>query len=222
MRHLAGPGAARRNEQLGGRGPGAWTARLRPAVVAVGVLPMAACDLPMHFGASVMALAAAFGGTFDGPVHAEAGRTPAEAAPVVAQQADAHPTAPVVLADVEHNGAADGVWSTADHNAMFAMVFASEACTVVVTPGYRPGLPYATTLEQAEVDIRAMAAQRAGLGFPTVVVDWQPIVDANPGFLQPAPDYVHLTDDPSGNTTEATDADSAYTGLIREGLADCP
>jgi hypothetical protein len=196
---------------------------IRPLVVSLGALALAtACEPPMHFGASIMAQANGYGGTFDGPIYADAGRTPAQAAPIVGQQTDAHPTAPVVLADVEHNGARDGAWSTADRNAEFAMIFASEACTVIVTPGYRPGLPYAATLEQAEADIRAMAAQRATLGYPTVVVDWQPIVNAHPEYLQPAPDYVHLTDDPSGGTTEATDADSAYTGLIRDGLAACP
>jgi hypothetical protein len=196
--------------------------RLPVLAACAAALVAAACEPPMHFGASVMAQADGYGGTFDGPVYAQAGRTPAEAAPIVGEQTDAHPTAPVVLADVEHNGASDGTWSTADRNAEFAMIFASEACTVIVMPGYRPGLPYATTLDAAESDIRQMAAQRAALGYPTVVVDWQPVVNAHPEYIQPAPDYVHLTDDPSGGTTEETDADSAYTGLIRDGLAACP
>lgn len=186
--------------------------------MALGALALAgtACQ-PLHFGASIMNQANVYGGDFDGPVYATPGDTPGEGADTMAAHVDEQSGA-IVIADFEHNGILDGTWGTDDRNQYYRMLFMRPRCTVVVLGWRLPPIPAA--LDTARADIRALADQRATLGYPTVVVDWRPEVLAHPEYI--SADGVHISDDPQGGTTESTDADTAYTDLIRDGIARCP
>jgi hypothetical protein len=168
----------------------------------------AACQ-PTYNGASNLSLSSSWGGSYDGPVEAVAGRTPAQGRAALADGIDDQ-TGPVVLVDFEHNGVRDGVWGLEDHDSYFSMVFMRERCTVVVL-GWRASVPAGDPLITARTDIQAMAATRASLGYPTVVADLRPLIETHPEYL--TTDGIHL----SGPA-----AATAYANELRAAKDRCP
>lgn len=117
---------------------------------------------------------------------------------------------------------ADG-WSP-DDVARFRRLFDTvprSSCLVVVLPGYAPGIDaaHAAELEAAHFDLRGLATTREQVATaPTVVVDWQQVVDAHPNLIHA--DGVHLARDPV--TDDATpDAAGALAALYWQGIDAC-
>lgn len=98
-----------------------------------------------------------------------------------------------------------------------------ESCVVVVLPGYGDGTSaeHATELDRARADIASLADGREG---PTVVVDWQTVVDEDPTVLDD--DGIHLakaeTPEDDGGYGISERAAEERLGLGWEGVAQCP
>jgi hypothetical protein len=111
------------------------------------------------------------------------------------------------------------LWDTSERNAMFADVFTPDPAAKVVLV-----LPWALDNDahdgprypEAVADIRdglvRLADARNGLGSRTVVVDWRPIVEADPAVL--GPDGVHLN---TATPETAAHAANAYGGMMAAG-----
>ena len=80
-----------------------------------------------------------------------------------------------------------------------------SACVAVVTPAVAEGQSpdYAAAMAQARLDIMSLAEERAAKGSPTVILDWQAIVDEHPEYIQGG---VHLATTPLEPRTEAANA----------------
>jgi hypothetical protein len=119
-----------------------------------------------------------------------------------------------------------GGWTEADV-AQFQHLVAtagSSACVVIVLPGYGDGIDshHAAEMDEARADLLALADERRrtpGAG-PTVVADWQAVVDANPDLL--ADDGIHLAPDPVVTDDVSAEAATARTTLYWQGVDACP
>jgi hypothetical protein len=118
---------------------------------------------------------------------------------------------------------ADG-W-TSDDVARFRRLIATPgdgACVVLVLPGHGPSVDpaYAAEVDEARAAMEALAWDRGdtpGVG-PTIVVDWQAVIDGQPTLL--SPDGIHLSDDPATGTISATSS-SARANLYWQGVSQC-
>jgi hypothetical protein len=109
----------------------------------------------------------------------------------------------------------NGGWDASDVDRWRRLLATPDpnACVVVVLPGWGApldGTPWARAMEQMRADVRALAADRAGTGAPTVAVDWLPIVRRHPGYL--AGDGIHLGSDAAA---------AARQQLYWDGLDQC-
>jgi GDSL-like Lipase/Acylhydrolase family len=145
---------------------------------------------------------------------------------------DAAETAPIdtlVIAlgtnDSSLSDGADG-WSEADLSAFRRLLStpSPEACVVLVLPGHGPQIDpaYGAEMDEARSALDFLAHERrqqAGTG-PTVVVDWQAALDAQPGVM--ADDGIHLSGD-AGSEPGSASAQSAATrlDLYWDGVAQC-
>jgi hypothetical protein len=95
------------------------------------------------------------------------------------------------------------------------------ACVVLVLPGLGPGPDalYAAEMAEARADLRQLADERrlAPDAGPTVVVDWQTVLDRHPEVM--APDGVHLAGDESGAAFASSAA--ARLDLYWAGVQKC-
>jgi hypothetical protein len=166
------------------------------------ILTTAACS-PIHFGASILNQSDVGAGSYDGPVYATPGHTPAQGNATMDAHVDEQ-SAAIVVTDYEHNGVADGNWSSTDHNNYYAMALKRERCTVMVK-GWRTNPSQA--LHTARADIEAIADVRRSLDVPTVVIDWAAVV--RPEWL--AADGVHLS----------AAGEAPFAEFIRDGIEQC-
>jgi hypothetical protein len=129
----------------------------------------------------------------------------------------------VALGTNDSSPTGDDGWTAADVNRFQQLLDTppATACVVIVLPGYGHGVDprHAVELDEARADLQALANDRRQAGHgPTVVVDWQPQLDARPQLL--AADGIHLATDPAtGNVT--AQAAAARTGLYWQGLKAC-
>jgi hypothetical protein len=127
------------------------------------------------------------------------GWTAVEAQPGLDAAVLARPVDTLVVAlgtnDAAPEPGGDG-WGPADADRLRRLVgtVADTACVVLVLPGHGPGIGavHATEMAEARRDTLAVAADReAGDWYgPTVVVDWQAVLDAEPALA--APDGIHV------------------------------
>jgi hypothetical protein len=115
-------------------------------------------------------------------------------------------------------------WTTSDVWRFQRLLDSAQttACVVIVLPGYGDGVDarHAAELDEARADLKDLANQRrrqAGYG-PTVVVDWQPTIDARPDLV--ADDGIHLARDPVTGDVLA-EAAAARTGVYWQGVRAC-
>jgi GDSL-like Lipase/Acylhydrolase family len=115
-------------------------------------------------------------------------------------------------------------WTTTDVDRFQRLLDAPQpaACVVIVLPGYGDGVgpEHAAELDEARDDLQDLANQRrqqAGYG-PTVLVDWQATLDAQPDLV--ADDGIHLASDPVTGDVSA-EAAAARTGLYWQGVSAC-
>jgi hypothetical protein len=157
------------------------------------------------------------------------GWSAADAQPGLDDAAETAPIDTLVIAlgtnDSSQRDGADG-WSEADLDAFRRLLSTPppEACVVLVLPGHGPHVDpaYGAELEEARSALDFLAHERRqqpGTG-PTVVVDWQAALDAQPGVM--ADDGIHLSGD-ADSEPGAASAQSAATrlDLYWDGVADC-
>jgi hypothetical protein len=127
------------------------------------------------------------------------GWTVADVQPAVDAAVLARPIDTLVVAMGTNDAApvlgGDG-WTGDDVDRMRRLVgtVPDSACVVLVLPGYGPGIrpEHAAAIDAARLSIQAVGAERAAGDWygPTVVVDWQEVLDEHPGTA--APDGIHM------------------------------
>lgn len=138
---------------------------------------------------------------------------------------DPRPETLVTAFGINDSSPANGGWDW-DDVARFAEHLDTPhetSCVVVVLPGYGDGISAAhgAELDHARADLASLAGQREG---PTVVVDWQTVVDEDPTVLDA--DGIHLapaqTPEDDGGYGISERAAEERLGLGWEGVAQCP
>ena len=154
------------------------------------------------------------------------GWTAADVQPSVDAAVQARPIDTLVVAlgtnDSSPGLGGDG-WDGADADRIRHLVgtVGDQACVVIVLPGYGPGvLPaHAVEMDEARGDILAIGAERqaaAGHG-PTVFVDWQGVLDREPGLA--TADGIHMVG-PSEGVADPHPA-ALRRGLMWGGVDAC-
>lgn len=128
-------------------------------------------------------------------------------------------TSPEILAIVFGHNYSQG-FGNAEAAEVTDMVNAphEDACVVIVLPHYEGS---STTHAQAIEDYRGWMSALGNVRDRTVVVDWRPIVQAHPEYLEP--DGVHLPMqaawyEPTNTMIEAAEA---YQAVISGGITQC-
>lgn len=114
-------------------------------------------------------------------------------------------------------------WTSDDTTRFRELILTPEAstCVVLVLPGHGPSIDpaYAAEMDEAREALQALAWERGsapGEG-PTVVVDWQTVIDRQPAVL--AGDGIHLAGDLTGVASPASAA--TRTSLYWQGVSQC-
>lgn len=105
------------------------------------------------------------------------------------------------------------VYGQAEANELYAMAFTPDpaACVVIVLPGGRPD----PNITRVRSDLTALHEARLGNGLRSVLVDWQPILDVHPEYLDV--DGVHLAPSPA----VPWDSAIAFADMLEAGRQEC-
>jgi hypothetical protein len=109
-------------------------------------------------------------------------------------------------------------WTTRDFDNMVRVLNTLDpaTCEVIVLPGVGAVVQgqYRAEIEEARVAMYLLGVSRGA-----ELVDWQPIVDADPSLLRA--DGIHLRDDPSGVRRSDPSAAATRRQLYLNGVAQC-